>query len=67
MTAAELAHRFRARGLPMTYRLARDTLERWRATGIAELIDGRSRLTSCGQAMFGAWATAIDLEDNEAA
>ena len=51
----------------MTDTIARDTLEHWRRTGIAEERLGRWRLTRTGQAMFGGWATAIDLEDDEAA
>ena len=66
MTAAELAHRVRVRGLRMTDRLACDTLERWRASGVAEEVDGRWRLTSRGQAMFGGWAAANDPEDKSA-
>jgi hypothetical protein len=66
MTAAELAYRVRLRGLRMTDRLARDTLERWQALGIAEQIDGRWRFTQTGRAMFGGWATGIE-SDEEAA
>lgn len=65
MTAAELAYRVRVRGLGMTDRLARDTLERWQAMGIAEQVDGRWRLTGRGQAMFGGWAFGIALENED--
>lgn len=67
MTAAELANRVRARGLRMTDQLARRTLERWRAMGIAEERLGRWRLTRSGQAMFGGWASGIELDDRDAA
>jgi hypothetical protein len=67
VTAAELVHRVHARGLRMTDQLARQTLEHWRRAGIAEERLGRWRLTRTGQAMFGGWATAGDLEDDEAA
>jgi hypothetical protein len=67
VTAAELANRVRARGLRMTDQLARRTLERWRAMGIAEERLGRWRLTRSGQAMFGGWASGIELDDRDAA
>jgi hypothetical protein len=67
VTAAELAGRVRARGLRMTDQLARQTLERWRAMGIEEERLGRWRLTRSGQAMFGAWASGIELDDRDEA
>jgi hypothetical protein len=51
----------------MTDQLARRTLERWRAMGIAEERLGRWRLTRSGQAMFGGWASGIELDDRDAA
>ena len=63
----ELAALVRRRGLLMTDGLAVATLEYWRDRGIAERHLGCWRLTKSGQAMFGGWATAIDLEDDEAA
>jgi hypothetical protein len=67
MTAAELAHRFRVRGLQCNETLARSFLADSERRGIAEQHLGRWRLTKSGQAMFGGWAATIDLEGGEAA
>ena len=64
ISPAELADRVRARGVRMTEHLAIDTLRRWEVRGIAEERLGRWRLTRSGQAMFGGWAGAVDLEDD---
>jgi len=61
--AAEIAHRVRVRGLRCNETLARSLLADWEQRGIAEQHLGWWRLTKSGQAMFGGWAAAIDLED----
>ena len=67
ISATELAHRVRVRGLQCNETLARSFLADWERRGIARQQLGRWRLTKSGHAMFGGWATAIDLEDDEAA
>ena len=67
VSAAELAHRVRVRGLRCDENLARGFLEHWRERGIAEERLGRWRLTKRGRAMFSGRADGIELEDDEAA
>jgi hypothetical protein len=67
-TVTELGARVRATGLRMTDQLARDTLEHWRARGIAEERLGRWRLTNRGRAMFAGFAEFVyPDQDQEAA
>jgi hypothetical protein len=67
VTAAELAHRVRVRGLRCNETLARSFLADWERRGIAEQHLGRWRLTKSGQAMFGGWASGIELDDQDEA
>lgn len=65
VTASELAHRVRRRGLRLDEPQARSFLRDWERHGIAEQLDGRWRLTRRGQAMFGGWV--VGLHDGDAA
>jgi hypothetical protein len=65
ITAVELAHRVRRRGLRIDEHLAVIFLEDWRERGVAEQIYGRWMLTRTGRAMFGAWADGIGTETED--
>jgi hypothetical protein len=68
ITAAELAQRASRHNVPaVSERLARSFLRDWEARGIAEQVGNRWRLTRSGRAMFGAWASRIELDEEQAA